>query len=162
MIICGEMSFSAKTAVVGGQLHGFVGGDVAEGDVLVLIELRAHCGEPDGRAAGSDLDLDSGGFSTGVEVAAHRLLVGVDHRVRSEQLVEVTVVGLGVPVGLDGDGGRADAGEVDGACCGGRRCAVAGRRAGTAGQGDPCSEHHADGDGGANCCLVHWYSSCAV
>ena len=41
-------------------------------------------------------------------------LLGVDHGVVAEQLVQVAVLGLGVPVGLDHDGRRAAGrGEVD-------------------------------------------------
>ena len=45
MIISGDLSFPANTAIVGNlsaRLDGLVGGDVAEGDGVVVVHLRGR------------------------------------------------------------------------------------------------------------------------
>ena len=49
----------------------------------------------------------------GHQRAGHDLRLSVDRRVRSDHLIERTVLGLGEPVGLDDDRFRAHRGKID-------------------------------------------------
>ena len=133
-----ERSHQRDRGLVSRVLHLLVGADVAEQDRVVGVHLRGHLLEADRRTAGADLDLDAGvDAATRRQLTGHDLLVGVDARVRPEQLVEPAVLRLGVPVGLDDDGRRAHAGErcrVAPGCARCRRAAAGGGRPATSGR----------------------------
>ena len=132
--ICGFLAYQASTAF--GRLRRrradlLVGADHAEQDAVVLVLLGGDRLEADGRPARADLDV----HARVAERPRVGVLVGVDRAVRTDQLIEEPVVGLGPPVGLDDDGVRADALELTGGR-GGR------------GSGDRARRRHDRGSGG--------------